>query len=56
MIDIGIVFKSALPLTPDAEDSLTHRTPSTSTSTRLDSRFLRSICAEPAPMPPPSGG
>ena len=43
----------ALPLTPEAEDSLTQRMPSTSTSTRCEPRLRRSTWAEPAPMPPP---
>ena len=43
-------------LTPEAEDSLTQRMPSTSTSTRLEPRLRKSTWAEPAPMPPPSDG
>ena len=55
-MDSGMVLRSALPLTPEAEDSLTHRSPSTITSVRLESRLRRSTWEEPAPMPPPSGG
>ena len=42
--------------TPEADDSLTQRRPSTSTSTRLAPRWRRSTVVEPAPTPPPSGG
>ena len=55
-MDSGMVLRSALPLTPDADDSFTQRMPSTSTSTRCEPRWRRSTCAEPAPMPPPSEG
>src|SRR3546814_1065484 len=56
MIDNGIVLRSTDEPTPEAEDSLTQRTPSTSTSTRLEPRWRRSTVAAPAPTPPPSGG
>ena len=52
----GIVLRSVQLETPEAEDSLTQRSPSTSTSTRLQPRLRRSIVVEPAPTPPPSGG
>src|SRR5690606_28168458 len=42
MIDSGIVLRSTEEPTPEAEDSLTQRTPSTSTSTRLAPRWRRS--------------
>src|SRR3546814_1161812 len=56
MIDNGIVLRSTDEPTPEAEDSLIQRTPSTSTSTRLEPRWRRSTVAAPAPTPPPSGG
>src|SRR3546814_4963016 len=56
MIDSGIVLRSTDEPTPEAEDSLIQRTPSTSTSTRLEPRWRRSTVAAPAPTPPPSGG
>ena len=52
----GILLRSTAAPTPLADDSLTQRSPSTSTSTRLAPRFRRSTVAAPAPMPPPSGG
>ena len=52
----GMVLRSVAAPTPDADDSLTQRMPSTSTSTRLAPRWRRSTCAEPAPTPLPSGG
>ena len=52
----GMVLRSVAAPTPEAEASLTQRTPSTSTSTRLEPRWRRSACAEPAPTPLPSGG
>ena len=51
----GIVLRSVAAPTPDAEDSLTQRMPSTSTSTRLGPRWRRSTCEEPAPTPSPLG-
>src|SRR3546814_13236613 len=56
MIDNGIVLRSTDEPTPEAEDPLIQRTPSTSTSTRLEPRWRRSTVAAPAPTPPPSGG
>src|SRR3546814_5776801 len=50
------LLRSVAVDTPDAEDSLTQRRPSTSTSTRLAPRWRRSTVVEPAPTPPPSGG
>jgi hypothetical protein len=52
----GMVLRSVAAPTPEAEASLTQRTPSTSTSTRLAPRCRRSTWAEPAPTPLPSGG
>ena len=52
----GMVLRSVDEPTPEAEDSLTQRMPSTSTSTRLEPRWRKSTCAEPAPTPLPSGG
>src|SRR5690606_4864509 len=51
----GMVLRSVVAPTPDAEDSLTQRMPSTSTSTRLAPRWRRSTWAEPAPTPSPLG-
>ena len=55
-IAAGMVLRSVAEPTPEAEDSLTQRMPSTSTSTRLVPRLRRSIVVAPAPTPPPSDG
>src|SRR3990172_3801004 len=52
----GIELRSTAPDTPEPDEPLTQRRPSTSTSTRLEVRYRRSISAAPAPIPPPSGG
>ena len=52
----GIVLRSTAAETPDADDSLTQRRPSTSTSVRLAPRLRSEIVVEPEPTPPPSGG
>src|SRR5690606_20064348 len=54
--DSGMVLRSTAEPTPEPEDSLTQRMPSTSTSTPLGPRWRRSTVAAPAPTPPPSGG
>src|SRR5438874_8049872 len=51
-----MVLRSTEPGMPLALVPLTKRRPSTSTRVRLLPRYLRSIVAEPAPTPPPSGG
>src|SRR6185312_4797811 len=56
MMLVGIVLRSVADDTPLAEDSFTHRTPSTNTSTRFAPRCRRSTVAAPAPTPPWSGG
>src|SRR5512139_1242582 len=52
----GMVFRSTAPETPEPEEPLIQRRPSTRTSTRFELRYRRSTSAAPAPMPPPSGG
>src|SRR3546814_19792680 len=56
MIDNGIVLRSTDEPTPEAEDSLIQRTPSTSTSPRLEPRWRRHTDAAPAPTPQPPAG
>ncbi len=52
----GIVLRSTAAETPEADDSLIQRRPSTSTSVRLAPRLRSEIVVEPEPTPPPSGG
>src|SRR5687768_12781136 len=52
----GIELRSTAPETPEPDEPLIHRRPSTSTRTRLEARYRRSISAAPAPIPPPSAG
>src|SRR6476646_4333288 len=52
----GMVLRSTAPDTPEAEDSLTQRRPSTSTSTRLAPRLRSDTVVEPEPTPPLSAG
>src|SRR5690349_24173931 len=52
----GIVLRSTAADTPEAEDSLTQRRPSTRINVRLAPRLRRLIVVEPEPTPPPSGG
>src|SRR5277367_1702976 len=51
----GIVLRSTAADTPEAEDSLTQRRPSTSTSVRLALRLRSDSVDEPEPTPLPSG-
>ena len=51
----GIVFRSTAAETPDADDSLTQRRPSTRISVRLALRLRSEIVVEPEPTPEPSG-
>ncbi len=45
----GIVLRSTAADTPDADDSLTQRNPSTSTSVRFAPRLRSEIVVEPEP-------
>ena len=56
MIEAGMVLRSTAAETPEAEDSLTKRRPSTSTRTRLAPRCRSEMVVEPEPTPPPSAG
>ncbi len=56
MMLAGMVLRSTAPETPEAEDSLTQRMPSTSTRVRLAPRLRREMVLEPEPTPPPSAG
>src|SRR5690606_34729510 len=51
----GIVLRSTAADTPEAEDSLTQRKPSTRIRVRLAPRLRREIVVEPDPTPEPSG-
>src|SRR4051812_17063885 len=52
---VGIVFRSTAAETPDAEDSLTQRKPSTRISVRFAFKLRSEIVVEPEPTPEPSG-
>src|SRR6478752_7663909 len=52
----GIVLRSTAADTPEPEDSLTQRRPSTSTRVRLAPMLRSEIVVEPEPTPPPSAG
>src|SRR5450755_4183376 len=51
----GIVFKSTEADTPEADDSLIQRSPSTRIRVRFGFRLRSEIVVEPEPTPEPSG-
>src|SRR4051812_49144210 len=55
MMLAGMVLRSTAAETPDAEDSLIQRRPSTRISVRLALRLRSEIVVEPEPTPEPSG-